>query len=286
VEPSRRTAAIALTCSIAVVSGAASAGVAAHALSTLNDVVNERSSGMVNTRAFVSANPATVDAVLSDPAFDCQLLPGCTDGSKKGRRVTANIKLPTGDQPVRIKLGKQVPGKSLTFSYSTKSRLGAASAEALINLKPSGTGTVVEYRTQSAKSSGALGRVMTTGIGSQIRDAIGRAGEAFASVQTMQYPMGVSLAKVPMKVKSGKKIRITPSYWIETPTVTAPTADGKATVFVNGKKACRISVKASAGSCKAKAPSRGRMVIDVSFAGSFSNGMKMFTSARLTRKVR
>lgn len=246
-----------------------------------------RGSAVVNTKTTVDAPPEVVSEILNDPSFVCDLMLGCDSATKSGSKTTAVLDLPgIGDQKVAIKVEKQVPGESVKFEYSAKSNLGSASSTATITLKPkSGGKTEVIYRTTALKSSGVLGKAMTVNAAGAIRNGIAKASIAYKDLKADQYPMGVKVPKLPKKLKAGKKVKLKPTYWITTPLSPAPVAHGTTKILINGKRACVIKVKNSAGTCKAKIPNTKKVKVEAVFAGEFNNGMKMFASAKTTKKV-
>ncbi|MFA7267419.1 MAG: hypothetical protein WC054_14005 [Candidatus Nanopelagicales bacterium] len=262
-----------------VTTGAVALGSAASGLLARGDAP-------LTVQSRVDAKRETVAAVLTDASFVCGMIANCDKATKSGSTISARLDLPIGSQPIRIKLGNQIPGKAIPFSYSTKSSLGSASADAVITLHSSRGGTLVRYTTISSQSSGALGRAMTYHANIAIKNAMSQAGASFTRFTEAQYPMGISLAKTSKKLSKGKRAKVKARAWIRTPVTIKPLASGTGTVIVNGKKVCTVNLKNSAGSCTFKPKRSGRTTIAISFSGSFSDGAQMFSSARIARKVR
>ena len=275
-------------CATAVSSALLVGGVTtgAIALASVATALNERGDGPLTIQSRVDAKGETVAAVLTDATFVCGMIANCEQATKRGSSINARLDLPIGSQPIKIKLGNQIPGKAIPFSYSTKSSLGSASADAIITLHSSGGGTLVRYTTIRSQSSGALGRAMTYHANIAIKNAMSQAGNSFTRFTQAQYPNGISLAKTSKTLTKGKKTKVKARAWIRTPVAPKPLASGTGTVVVNGKKVCTVKLKNSAGSCTFKPKRSGRTTIAISFSGSFSDGSPMFSSARIARKVR
>lgn len=271
---------VAVACSGALMATAATGAIA------LASEISGRGDMMLTTQSRVDVKRETVAALLTDPTFVCGMIASCEKATKRGSTINARLDLPIGNQPIRIRLGNQVPGKVLAFSYSAKSRLGSASADGVITLHTVRGGTLVRYTTIRSQSSGVLGRAMTDHASTAIRNAISQAGGAFNRFTEAQYPAGISLAKTSKKLTKGKTVKVKARAWIRTPVSPAPVAAGKGTVLVNGKKACTIKLKQSVGSCTFKPTKSGRATIVISFSGKFSDGAPLFTSQRIVRKVR
>lgn len=286
VHMGRKVVAIAVAGSVAVVSSGALIATAATGAVVLTSFITDRGDAMMTTQSLVDARRETVAAVLTDPTFVCGMIANCEKATKRGSNINARLDLPIGSQPIKIKLGGQIPGRAISFSYSTTSPLGSASADGVITLHSSRGGTLVRYTTLRSQSSGALGRAMTSHATIAIRNTISQAGQAFTRYTQAQYPMGISLAKTSKKLAKGKKARVKARAWLTTPVSPKPVASGIGSVVVNGKKVCTVKLKNSIGSCTFKPKRSGRTTIAISFSGKYSDGAQVFSSHRIVRKVR
>ena len=276
--------------SVAVVfAGGIGAAAAATGAAVVSVGLTDRDAGKAaNVSSRIDASAATVGALIQDPVFICQLLPNCVSMTAKGgANYTAKMEIPglPTDQDVAVHIGTLTNG-SLPFSYSAHSGLGSASSRATISVVPAGSASVIRYRTTSVTSSGVLGRVIARQAASAISSGITSANAHYQRFAAAQYPTSMTVVGVPAKVRKNKKFAVRVNVSLGSPLVVAPTGSGRATVFINTKRACVINVSDSTGICKPKAPAKGRVRIDVSFKGSFSDGTPAYLGATVNRKVR
>ena len=264
------------------------AGVGAAASGAVDDV-SLAGSSRVNVLTRISASVPTVEALVTDPVFVCELMSGCQSiRSTGGRRYSALVVVDgvPGTQTVSVRIGVLVD-RSLTFSYAARNSYGSVASRATVSLSAGGSDTTkLRYKTTYLSGKGLFGRMMASQAQSQIRAGIVGANATYLKVVASTYPTSSSIVGLPKKLKANKKFTVRLSQSVSSPLATPPSTSGKATVFINHKRACVMSVTASTGSCKAKAPSSGKTTIEVSFSGTQSNGSPLYAGASASRKVR
>ena len=262
----RRTVVLAGVAATAVMVGVAAVTNVALAGDVIRPHVSRMSVG-------TTLNAETVWLRVTSPSYICSQVDGCT----KAVRTSSGFKLKVNGWQVgshsvtgwvSVRIVSQQFAKSLQVRGTLDSRWGSATEDLSIRITRLGGGSSRVVVRSSVAGTGLL-RVLAAPVAQRSSDAVAGVISSTGSAQVLLHPqVGINLKRV-----RHKKVAVTSTLSVSS--VGDPAARGKATVYVNGVKACTAKVTNSQASCVIARPA-GKATITAAVEATLSNGFAIF----------
>jgi carbon monoxide dehydrogenase subunit G len=258
-------------------------GAAAAVVHSDTSATPEQLAQMSGTAVY-SAPPATLWSFTEDAAGLCRLLPDCLKASAiPGRTDAYTVHLDANggglpfvpamsDAVVRMDITGRTPGQQLTLHISMDNATGTFDSDVVLDLKPAPGGrTTVALTTTSAEGTGVTGRMAIERLADTMQQSLRATGASYSSAKAEMPPTAFT-AKVSRRGATGVFVDGTLSVAMPAG-FEAPTAKGRMTVYISGRKVCSARVTGLTARCRvpARYSAAGRALVTMS--GVLSNGL-------------